>query len=108
MTMLTLSANASNRVLSAEFEVNAPIEKAWDAWTTPDGIKTFYAPDCKVDLRVDGAYEIYFLPDAKPGERGGERCGRERPAEVGRGRGEAAAAGRMPPPAKHGKHRDFL
>jgi uncharacterized protein YndB with AHSA1/START domain len=72
MTMLTLSANASNRMLSAEFEVNAPIEKVWNAWTTPDGIKTFYAPDCKVDLRVDGAYEIYLLPEAKPGERGGE------------------------------------
>ncbi len=36
------------------------------------GIKTFFAPDCKVDLRVDGAYEIYFSPEAKPGERGGE------------------------------------
>jgi hypothetical protein len=29
-------------------------------------------PDCKVDLRVDSAYEIYFAPEAKPGERGGE------------------------------------
>jgi hypothetical protein len=56
-------------------EVNAPIEKAWGAWTTPDGIKTFFAPDCKVDLRVDGAYEIYFLPEAKPGERGSEGGG---------------------------------
>jgi uncharacterized protein YndB with AHSA1/START domain len=72
ITMLTLSAGASNRMLTTEFEVNAPIEKAWDAWTTPGGIKTFFAPDCKVELRVDGAYEMYFLPEAKPGERGGE------------------------------------
>jgi uncharacterized protein YndB with AHSA1/START domain len=70
--MLTLSASASNRMLAAEFEVNAPIEKVWEAWTTPQGIKTFFAPDCKVDLRVDGAYEIYVAPEAKPGERGGE------------------------------------
>jgi uncharacterized protein YndB with AHSA1/START domain len=70
--MLTLPADASNRMLTTEFEVNAPIEKVWDAWTTPDGIKTFFAPDCKVDLRVAGAYEIYFYPDAKPGERGSE------------------------------------
>ena len=70
--MLTLSAVASNRMLTTEFEVNAPIEKVWEAWTTPEGIKTFYAPDCKVDLRVDGAYEIYLTPEAKPGERGGE------------------------------------
>jgi uncharacterized protein YndB with AHSA1/START domain len=65
-------ASASNRTLTTEFEVNAPIEKVWKAWTTADGIKTFFAPDCKVDLRVDGAYEIYFSPQAKPGERGGE------------------------------------
>jgi hypothetical protein len=48
ITMLALSASASNRMLSTELEVNAPIEKVWDAWTTPDGIETFYAPDCFV------------------------------------------------------------
>jgi Activator of Hsp90 ATPase homolog 1-like protein len=51
LTMLTVPAGASNRVLTTEFEVNAPIEKVWAAWTTPEGIKTFYAPDCKVDLQ---------------------------------------------------------
>lgn len=72
ITMLTVPARASNRMLATQFEVNAPIEKVWDAWTTPGGIKTFFAPDCKVDLRVDGAYEIYFFPEAKPGQRGAE------------------------------------
>jgi uncharacterized protein YndB with AHSA1/START domain len=70
--MLMLPSGTSDRLLATKFEVNAPIEKVWDAWTTPAGIKTFFAPDCKVDLRVDGAYEIYVAPDAKPGERGGE------------------------------------
>jgi len=72
ITMLTMPAGASIRMLTTEFEVNAPIEKVWDAWTTPDGIKTFFAPACKVELRVYGAYEIYLSPEAKPGERGGE------------------------------------
>jgi uncharacterized protein YndB with AHSA1/START domain len=67
-----MPSSATNRVLTTEFEVNAPIEKVWEAWTTPDGIKTFFAPDCKVDLQVDGAYEIYFDLKAKPGARGGE------------------------------------
>ena len=71
-TMLTMPAGARIRMLTTEFEVNAPIEKVWNAWTTPDGIKTFVAPDSKVELGVDGAYEMYFLPEAKPGERGGE------------------------------------
>jgi len=59
-------------MLTTKFEVNAPIEQVWNGWTTPDGIKTFFASDCKVELRLDGAYEMYFLQDAKPGERGGE------------------------------------
>jgi len=67
-----MPAAASFRMLSTEFEVKAPIEKVWQAWTTPDGIKSFFAPDCKVELRVDGAYEMYFRLEAKPGERGGE------------------------------------
>jgi uncharacterized protein YndB with AHSA1/START domain len=72
MIMLPPAAGASNRMLTTEFEVRAPIEKAWAAWTTPDGIKTFLARDCKVDLRVDGAYEIYLQPQAPLGERGSE------------------------------------
>jgi hypothetical protein len=34
-TMLPLFAGASDRVLTTEFEVNAPIGKVWNAWTTP-------------------------------------------------------------------------
>ncbi len=72
MIILPMAAGASNRMLTTEFEVNAPIEKAWNAWTTPDGIKTFFARDCNVDLRVDGLYEIYFRPQAPRGARGAE------------------------------------
>ena len=70
--LLTLPAVASNRMLTTEFEVDAPVEKAWKTWTTPDGIETFFAPDYKVELHVDGAYENYFSPQATPRERGGE------------------------------------
>ena len=37
-----------------------------------EGVKSFFAPDCKVDLRPDGKYEMYFNPEAPWGERGGE------------------------------------
>ena len=37
ITMLTVPARSSNRMLTTELEVNAPIEKVWDAWTTPGG-----------------------------------------------------------------------
>jgi uncharacterized protein YndB with AHSA1/START domain len=50
ITTLTLSADASNRMLTTEFEVNAPIEKVWATWTTPNGIKTFFAPEYATHL----------------------------------------------------------
>jgi uncharacterized protein YndB with AHSA1/START domain len=60
------------RVLTTDLEVNAPLEKVWKAWTTPEGVKTFFAPGCHIEPHVDGAYEILFSPNAKPGERGTE------------------------------------
>ena len=61
-----------DRAICGETVVDAPVGEVWDAWTTEDGIKSFFAPDCNVDLRVDGLYEIFFAPDAPEGERGAE------------------------------------
>lgn len=69
---LAIPASATTRVLTTELEVNAPIDKAWKAWTAPEGVKTFFAPGCRIEPRVDGAYDILFSPEAKPGERGAE------------------------------------
>ena len=68
----TMRATETTRILNTEFEVNAPIAKAWAAWTTPEGVKTFFAPGCNVEARVDGPYDILFAPDARPGKRGAE------------------------------------
>jgi uncharacterized protein YndB with AHSA1/START domain len=65
-------AGAATRVLTTELMVQAPAEKAWRAWTTAKGVKSFFAPGCNVELRVDGLYEILFAPEAQPGERGAE------------------------------------
>lgn len=37
-------------------------------------MKSFFAPDCKVDPRPGGAYEIFFSPTSPAGLRGGEGC----------------------------------
>ena len=34
--------------------INAPVSEVWRAWTTEDGCKTFFAPDCRVKLIHDG------------------------------------------------------
>ncbi len=61
-----------DRVIRGEVIVETSVDAVWEAWTTEEGIKTFFAPACHVELRVDGLYEILFNPDAEPGWRGAE------------------------------------
>ncbi len=70
--VLTVHPQESERVVKAEVIVSANLDAAWEAWTTEAGVKTFFAPSCKVELRVGGAYEMYFNPSGAAGERGGE------------------------------------
>ncbi|MGA2239789.1 MAG: SRPBCC domain-containing protein [Candidatus Bathyarchaeia archaeon] len=60
------------QVIRAETIVDASQDEVWDAWTTEKGVKSFLAPECNIDVRVDGPYEIFFDPEAEHGQRGGE------------------------------------
>ena len=62
--------------LPLEFEeiIPAPIEAVWQAWTTAEGVRRFFAPQCTIDLRPGGAYEMYFDLEAAAGLRGSEGC----------------------------------
>lgn len=62
----------AHRIIAGEVVVDAPVSDVWKAWTTEQGVKSFFAHDCNIDLRVDGPYEMIFLPDGEPGQRGGE------------------------------------
>jgi len=62
------------RMLQKEVLVSASPEEVWNAWTTPEGISSFFAPKARVELKVDGVYELYFAPDAPEGQRGSEGC----------------------------------
>jgi len=72
LSAVSLSAQEAERVVKAEVIVNAGLDAVWEAWTTEAGIKTFFAPACKVEPRVYGAFEMYFNPNGAPGQRGGE------------------------------------
>jgi len=66
-------ANQDNeRIVRAEVTVEAGIDALWEAWTTEAGARTFFGPDCRIQLKIDGPYEIFFNLEAEPGERGGE------------------------------------
>ena len=54
--------------------VRAPLSKVWKAWTTPEGIRGFLAPEATIQMMRGGSYEIIFDPDAPEGSRGTEGC----------------------------------
>jgi uncharacterized protein YndB with AHSA1/START domain len=64
----------SGRIIQSKIEIPAPLGEVWTAWTTESGAKTFFAPECSLDLRPLGAYEMYFDLEAEPGLQGGEGC----------------------------------
>lgn len=62
------------RSIVAEILIHGSISDIWEAWTTEDGARTFFAPECRINLQTGGAYEMYFAPESPPGLRGGEGC----------------------------------
>lgn len=66
------AAWAVERAIDKEVVVKATLEQAWAAWTTREGIVSFFAPDAKVEARVGGAFQIYIDPGAPPGAKGAD------------------------------------
>lgn len=52
----------------------APLTTIWNKWTTHEGLLTFFGKDNKMELRIGGPFEIYFLMDNPVGLRGSEGC----------------------------------
>lgn len=67
-----LSSRAAERAIDKSVEVAATPDQAWDAWTTREGIISFFAPDAKIEPHVGGAFQIYFDPTAPPGSKGAD------------------------------------
>jgi uncharacterized protein YndB with AHSA1/START domain len=72
LPLTSLGATAAERALDKEIELNATLEQAWSAWTTREGITSFFAPDAQVDARVGGPFHIYIDPLAEPGLKGAD------------------------------------
>ena len=67
-----LAEERSDRAIFEKITVKANVDDVWRAWTTTEGIKTFFAPEAKVELRVDGPFEIYINPLAEAGQKGAD------------------------------------
>ena len=72
MVVLPLLAHAAERSIDKDVVVAAPLAQAWHAWTTREGIVSFFAPDAHVQARPGGAFQIYFDPGAAPGSKGAD------------------------------------
>ncbi len=56
-----------------ETVVSEPPAVAWTRWVSAEGLQ-WLVPEARVELRIGGAYELYFMSDAPPGVRGSEGC----------------------------------
>ncbi len=55
--------------------INAAVAEVWKAWTTAEGIESFFAPKAaKVEPWAGGAFELWFGVDLPEGTRGSEGC----------------------------------
>jgi uncharacterized protein YndB with AHSA1/START domain len=66
------AAHADERAIVKEVVVKATPETVFRAWTTAEGIQSFFAPEAVVDPRPDGAFDIHFNPYAQPGLKGAD------------------------------------
>ncbi len=68
----SLTASAAERAIDKDVVINATLDQAWQAWTTREGIVSFFAPDATIDARVGGAFQIYIDPGAPAGSKGAD------------------------------------
>ena len=66
------AADAVERSIDKSVVVPATLDQTWDAWTTREGITSFFAPDAKIEPKVGGAFHIYINPLGEPGSKGAD------------------------------------
>ncbi|MDF1543868.1 MAG: SRPBCC domain-containing protein [bacterium] len=64
----------SDRTIELDETIAAPLKQVWAAWTTTEGITSWLVQEAEIDLRIGGAYELYFAIEAPKGSRGAEGC----------------------------------
>ncbi len=70
--LAAIPAMAAERAIDKEMVVPATLDAAWAAWTTREGITSFFAPDAVVDAKVGGPFQIYINPYGEPGMKGAD------------------------------------
>ena len=66
--------SSPTRTLTKQAVTSVALETAWNAWTTGEGIRGFFAPKANVELKKGGPYELFFDLKAPRGFQGTEGC----------------------------------
>lgn len=61
-----------DRRIVKQVTVKASLDDAWKAWSTTEGIQSFFAPEARIEARPGGAFHVHFNPYAKPGLKGAD------------------------------------
>jgi len=75
-TLRAEEPSLAGRILQKEVIIDTTRDAIWQAWTTSEGIASFFSPDSKIGKIPGDPYEMY-MGMAKPddsGERGSEGC----------------------------------
>ena len=72
LALPTMNAYANDRAILEEVVISAPVSEVWRAWSTEEGVKSFFSRGANIELHPDGLYEILFFPDSPAGQRGAE------------------------------------
>jgi len=71
-TFATGDVSTPPQPILKEVVVPLSLEDAWDQWTLPAGLQSFFAREAIVEPHVLGEYSIHFFPEGEPGQRGAE------------------------------------
>lgn len=76
MDTSTIAASGADiRSLTKVVTVAASPLDVWSVWTSNDGIASWWGPPASnIELRIGGAFELFFMPDAPEGLRGSDGC----------------------------------
>ncbi len=72
VALLPGAGGAAERAIDKQIVIAANVDQAWDAWTTREGIVSFFAPEAVIEPRVGGAFHIHIDPTAPPGMKGAD------------------------------------
>ena len=64
----------SSKVIRKETITSATLEDAWKAWTTVEGVTSFFVPKANIEPVVGGRYELFSSLKAPKGFQGTEGC----------------------------------